>query len=81
MVLKEYKSSGPWISEHPGIAKVSLTGSVAAGKAVMRSVSSTLKRITLELGGNDPVIICEDVDPVAIAPYVSSVAKFITSRR
>lgn len=57
------------MSEHPGIAKVSLTGSVDAGKAVMKSVSSTLKRITLELGGNDAAIILDDVDPKAIAPY------------
>lgn len=59
---------GPWISEHPRIAKVSLTGSVGAGKAVMKSASSNLKRITLELGGNDAAIILDDVDPQAIAP-------------
>lgn len=59
---------GPWISEHPGIAKVSLTGSVGAGKAVMKSVSSTLKHVTLELGGNDAAIILDDVDPKVIAP-------------
>ena len=60
------------MSEHPRIAKVSLTGSVVAGKAVMRSCATTLKRITLELGGNDAAIILDDVDPAAIAPYVQA---------
>jgi len=48
---------------------VSLTGSVGAGKAVMKSCASTLKRITLELGGNDAAVVLDDVDPEAIAPY------------
>ncbi|KAM0542957.1 hypothetical protein ACHAPJ_012563 [Fusarium lateritium] len=53
---------GPWMTSHPGIDKVSFTGSTATGKAVLRSASSTLKRVTLELGGNDPAIIFPDVD-------------------
>ena len=61
-------TSGPWISEHPRIAKVSLTGSVGAGKAVMRSAAGSLKRITLELGGNDAAVVLDDVDPKSIAP-------------
>jgi len=40
---------GPWITEHPGFDKISFTGSTATGKAVMRSASKTLKRVTLEL--------------------------------
>ena len=40
---------GPWITSHPGIDKISFTGSTNTGKAVMRSASSTLKRVTLEL--------------------------------
>ncbi|KAF4963736.1 hypothetical protein FSARC_8284 [Fusarium sarcochroum] len=53
---------GPWMTSHPGIDKISFTGSTATGKAVLRSASSTLKRVTLELGGNDPAIIFPDVD-------------------
>jgi acyl-CoA reductase-like NAD-dependent aldehyde dehydrogenase len=59
---------GKWMTEHPDIAKISFTGSVATGKQVMASAAGTLKRVTLELGGNDPAIVLEDVDPRAIAP-------------
>ncbi len=53
---------GPWMTSHPGIDKISFTGSTQTGKRVMQSASSTLKRITLELGGNDAAIILPDVD-------------------
>ncbi|HEY4645945.1 MAG TPA: aldehyde dehydrogenase family protein [Steroidobacteraceae bacterium] len=59
---------GQWMTEHPGIDKISFTGSVATGKKVMASAAGNLKRITLELGGNDPAIVLDDVDPQAIAP-------------
>ena len=58
---------GPWMTEHPGIDKVSFTGSTATGKRVMQSASATLKRVTLELGGNDPAIVMPDVDVEAVA--------------
>ena len=44
-----------------------MTGSVPAGKAVMAAGASELKSLTLELGGNDPAIVTEDVDPKAMA--------------
>ncbi|KAH6871763.1 aldehyde dehydrogenase [Thelonectria olida] len=53
---------GPLLTEHPAIDKISFTGSTATGKRVMESCSRTLKRVTLELGGNDPAIVCADVD-------------------
>ncbi len=59
---------GQWMTEHPGIDKISFTGSVATGKRVMASAAGNLKRITLELGGNDAAIVLDDVDPRAIAP-------------
>ena len=59
---------GPWITEHPGIDKISFTGSTATGKAVMRNAAENLKRVTLELGGNDPAIVLSDADVEAIAP-------------
>lgn len=59
---------GQWMTEHPGIDKISFTGSVATGKKVMASAAGTLKRITLELGGNDAAIVLDDVDPAAVAP-------------
>jgi acyl-CoA reductase-like NAD-dependent aldehyde dehydrogenase len=65
---------GPWITAHPGIDKISFTGSTATGKKVMESASKTLKRITLELGGNDPAIICKDVDISVVAPKIAQLA-------
>ena len=59
---------GEWMTEHPGIDKISFTGSVATGKKVMASAAGTLKRVTLELGGNDPAIVLDDVDPQVVAP-------------
>ncbi|KAH7459281.1 hypothetical protein FOMA001_g20108 [Fusarium oxysporum f. sp. matthiolae] len=62
---------GPWLAAHPGIDKVSFTGSTATGKRVMQSCAATLKRVTLELGGNDPAIVCSDVDVKTIAPKLA----------
>ena len=58
---------GAWMTEHPGISKISFTGSTATGRKIMASASSNLKRITLELGGNDPAIVLPDVDPKTAA--------------
>ncbi|KAK1657164.1 aldehyde dehydrogenase [Colletotrichum godetiae] len=58
---------GPWLTSHPGIDKISFTGSTATGKLVMQSASKTLKRVTLELGGNDPAIVFPDVDVDKVA--------------
>ncbi|MBC6428096.1 MAG: aldehyde dehydrogenase family protein [Cellvibrionales bacterium] len=58
---------GPWLSAHPGIDKISFTGSTAVGKQVMKSAADTLKRLTLELGGNDPAIVLPDVDIQQVA--------------
>jgi acyl-CoA reductase-like NAD-dependent aldehyde dehydrogenase len=69
---------GQAMTEHPGIDKISFTGSVATGKKVAASAAGTLKRLTLELGGNDPAIILDDVDPQAIAKKVFF-ASFVNS--
>ncbi len=61
---------GKWLTEHPGVDKISFTGSVETGKKVAAAAAGTLKRLTLELGGNDPAIILDDVDPKAIAKKV-----------
>ncbi|HSV38885.1 MAG TPA: aldehyde dehydrogenase family protein [Nocardioidaceae bacterium] len=58
---------GRAITSHPGINKISFTGSVATGKAIMASAAGTLKRLTLELGGNDAGVVLDDADPTAIA--------------
>ena len=69
-VLSGGDDLGPMLTAHPGIDKISFTGSTVTGKKVMESCAKTLKRITLELGGNDPAIICEDVDIEKIIPKV-----------
>lgn len=61
---------GPRLTGHPDVAKVSFTGSTATGKKVMAAASETLKRVTLELGGNDAAIVLDDVDPVYAAGKV-----------
>jgi acyl-CoA reductase-like NAD-dependent aldehyde dehydrogenase len=53
---------GPWMTSHPGFHKISFTGSTATGRRVMESAAKDLKRITLELGGNDAAIVLPDVD-------------------
>ncbi|HKR90134.1 MAG TPA: aldehyde dehydrogenase family protein [Phenylobacterium sp.] len=58
---------GAWMTTHPDIKKISFTGSTATGRKIMESASGTLKRITLELGGNDPAIVMPDVDVEAVA--------------
>ncbi|KAJ5767656.1 hypothetical protein N7533_000239 [Penicillium manginii] len=56
---------------HPAIDKISFTGSTATGKRVLQSASRTLKRVTLELGGNDPAIVFPDVDIEKVAEKVA----------
>ena len=69
---------GAWMTEHLGIDKISFTGSVATGKKVLASAAATLKRVTLELGGNDPAIVMDDVDPKAVAKKIFF-ASFVNS--
>ncbi|KAI1814994.1 aldehyde dehydrogenase [Poronia punctata] len=65
---------GPLFTDHPDIAKISFTGSVATGKKVMAACAGTLKRVTLELGGNDAAIVCEDVDIDVVAEKIAQAA-------
>jgi acyl-CoA reductase-like NAD-dependent aldehyde dehydrogenase len=55
------------LTTHPDIAKITFTGSTATGRKIMEGASASLKRLTLELGGNDAGIVLDDVDPKAIA--------------
>ena len=58
---------GAAMSAHPGIRKIVFTGSCATGEKIMASAATTMKRLTLEMGGNDAGIVLPDVDPAAIA--------------
>jgi betaine-aldehyde dehydrogenase len=59
-VVQGFADTGRLLTRHPDIRKVSLTGEVGTGKAVMSDAASTLKSVTLELGGKSPLIVFED---------------------
>ena len=59
-VVQGFAATGRLLTRHPGIRKVSLTGEVGTGKAVMAEAAATLKQVTLELGGKSPLIVFED---------------------
>ncbi|KAI0816302.1 aldehyde dehydrogenase [Xylaria sp. FL0064] len=65
---------GPWLTAHPGVGKVSFTGSCSIGKKVMQACSAHMKRVSTELGGNDAAIVCGDVDPAIVAQKIMTVA-------
>jgi len=61
---------GRWMTSHPTPRKISFTGSVATGKHIAASAAPDLKRVTLELGGNDAAIVLDDADPAAITEKI-----------
>lgn len=61
-VVQGFAETGRALTRHPHIAKISLTGKVDTGKAVMRDAAEGLKAVTLELGGKSPLIVFEDAD-------------------
>lgn len=69
-ILADENDLGPLLTGHPDVAKVSFTGSTATGAKVMQSAAGSIKRVTLELGGNDAAIVLDDVDPVLVAGKV-----------
>src|SRR6516165_6215930 len=73
-VIVDQNDLGTALTSHPDVAKVAFTGSTATGKKVMESAAGTLKRLTLELGGNDAAIVLDDVDPKDVAPKIYAAA-------
>ncbi|MDO4682250.1 MAG: aldehyde dehydrogenase family protein [Lautropia sp.] len=73
-VLSGSGELGALISQHPGIDKIVFTGSTPTGQAIMRSAAGNLKRLTLELGGNDAGIVLDDVDVQAVAGRIFATA-------
>jgi acyl-CoA reductase-like NAD-dependent aldehyde dehydrogenase len=69
-VIADANDLGGEMTAHPDIRKISFTGSSATGAKVMAGAAATLKRITLELGGNDAGIVLGDVDPKTAAPKI-----------
>ena len=66
-VVSGGRDVGEALASHPSIGKIMFTGSTATGKAIIKSSADTVKRLTLELGGNDAGIVLPDADPKAIA--------------
>jgi acyl-CoA reductase-like NAD-dependent aldehyde dehydrogenase len=65
---------------HPRVAKVSFTGSVPTGKRIYAGAAGTMKRVHLELGGNDAGILLPDVDVDAVAPRIFWGANFCSGQ-
>ncbi|WP_442928537.1 aldehyde dehydrogenase [Mycobacterium sp. JS623] len=71
-VLPGDAAVGEYLVKHPGVDKVSFTGSTAAGKAVATACATDLRRVSLELGGKSAAIVLVDADPGAVATGVRS---------
>lgn len=69
-IITDDNDLGPHLTAHPHVAKVGFTGSTATGKRIAANGADTLKRITLELGGNDAAIVLADVDVRATAEAI-----------
>jgi len=69
-VIVDQNDLGGHLTQHPDVAKVAFTGSTATGRKVMASVAGTIKRLTLELGGNDAAIVLDDVDVKDVAAKI-----------
>lgn len=70
--------AGAALAEHPDVDKIVFTGSTATGQAIARAATGTLKRVSLELGGKSPVIVCRDADIEKAVP-VAAMAVFANS--
>lgn len=67
-VITDLNDLGARLTSHPDVAKISFTGSTATGQKVMASAANTIKRLTLELGGNDAAVVLPGADPATVAP-------------
>lgn len=61
---------GPALTRHPLVRKISFTGGIGTGKAVMAAAAESVKNIGLELGGNDPAIVLDDAVPEEVVPHL-----------
>ena len=69
-IVCDQNDLGEALTTHPDVDKVAFTGSTATGKKVMAAAAQGVKRVTLELGGNDAAIVLDDVNPRQVAQKV-----------
>jgi len=79
-VLSGGNDTGQALVEHPDVRMISLTGSTATGKKIMKTAADTLKRIHLELGGKAPILVFDDADPELVAAKATIAATFNTGQ-
>jgi phenylacetaldehyde dehydrogenase len=70
------ETAGAALAAHPDVDKVAFTGSTEVGKLILGAASSNLKKVSLELGGKSPNIVCSDADVEASIPGVASAIFF-----
>lgn len=73
-IITDANDLGDALTSHPDVRKISFTGSSPTGAKVMASAASAIKRLTLELGGNDAAIVLEDAEPKDVAPKIFGAA-------
>src|SRR5262249_16876953 len=79
-VIVDQNDLGTALTSHPDVAKVAFTGSTPTGQKGRASPARTLKRLTLELGGNDAAIVLDDADPKEVAAKIFAAAMFISGQ-
>jgi aldehyde dehydrogenase (NAD+) len=72
------REAGAPLAEHPGVDKIVFTGSTATGQSIIRASAGNLKRVSVELGGKSPVIVCADADLERAVP-VAAMSVFANS--
>ncbi len=75
-ILSGGNELGRWIVDHPDVVHITFTGSAATGKSIMKSAAGTLKKLTLELGGNDAAIVMPETNLDEVAPQIFGSAMF-----
>ena len=70
------ETAGAALAAHPDVDKVAFTGSTEVGKLILRAAAGNLKKVSLELGGKSPNIVCKDADLEASIPGVASAIFF-----
>lgn len=70
--------AGAPLAAHPGVDRIAFTGSTATGRAIAQAAAGNLRRVSLELGGKSPVIICRDADLDRAIP-IAAMAVFANS--